>query len=100
MSPLQCLSSTSLEASAFSHQLPAEFEIGDRVSSECLDGKSGEIVTEFGEIVDCRWLPERLSWVYYINWTHSSCESDCCYPDCDGELVAASFLKLEVSHHV
>lgn len=92
MSLLECLSSASVETSAIPCQeLPAEFAIGDRVASDCLDAKSGEMITEFGEIVDRRYL---LSWVYFVNWTHSTCQADDCYPDCDGEPVGANFLRL------
>jgi len=100
MSVLECLSSASVETSAFPLQQLPEFAIGDRVASDCLDGISGEMITEFGEIVERRYLSERLStypagsWIYFVNWLSSTCPADDCYPDYDGEPVGASYLRL------
>ena len=92
MSLLECQAIASLEISVFPQQPSPEFAIGDRVATDCCDGRSGEMIIEFGEIVDRRYLS---SWVYFVNWTHSSSASDSdCYPDCDGEPVPTNFLRL------
>ena len=93
MSLLECLSSASVETSAIPCQeLPAEFVIGDRVASDCLDARSGNMVTEFGEIVERQF--RQNSWIYFVNWLSSTSPTDDCYPDYDGEPVPANFLRL------
>ena len=94
MSLLECQAIASLEISVFPQQPLPQFVIGDRVTSDCCDGRSGEMIVEFGEIVDQQF--RQNSWIYFVNWTHSSAsasDSDC-YPDCDGEPVPASFLRM------
>lgn len=78
-----------------------DFNIGDLVAGDWLDEFDNE-ATDFGEVVGLCYLPERQSayhpaksWVYYIYWTHTTCESaNDCYPDYDGQPVRASELRL------
>jgi hypothetical protein len=73
---------------------PPEFKIGDLVASDWEpdeeDDDAPDSVTDFGEVLGMRWLPEAEScfaahtWVYYIWWTHSTCDGTC-YPCYDGE---------------
>lgn len=81
-----------------SYPLP-EFAIGDSVAQDW-EGEFGEKNVEYGEILGLRWSPEAYScypantWLYFINWTHSTCGSDFCYPCYDGEPTMASELRL------
>jgi hypothetical protein len=89
-----------------------EFSIGDLVASDWEnydeDDENEEtpiLVTDFGEILGMRWVPEPDSfglttngWVYFVRWTRTT--SDCvasCYPCYDGEPTEASALRL-VNH--
>lgn len=80
-----------------SYSLP-EFNIGDLVASDW-KGEFEEDITDFGEILGVRYLPEAQSvfpantWVYYIYWTHSTCGCDSAYPCYDGDPSAASELR-------
>lgn len=76
-----------------------QFAIGDSVAQDW-EGEFGEKNVEYGEILGLRWVPEAYScypantWLYFINWTHSTYVSDFCYPCYDGEPTAASELRL------
>jgi hypothetical protein len=67
-----------------------KFKIGDLIASDWLD-EFDENMTDFGEVLGSRYLPEGHScyqantWVYYINWTHSTSGCYSCYPCYDGE---------------
>ncbi len=80
-----------------SYPLP-EFNIGDLVASDW-KGEFEEDITDFGEVLGVRYLPEAQSvfpantWVYYIYWTHSTCGCDFAYPCYDGDPSAASELR-------
>jgi len=80
-----------------------EFKIGDRVASDWEpdeeDDDAPDSATDFGEVLGMRWLPETESgfaantWVYYIWWTHSTCDGTC-YPCYDGEPTRGCDLRL------
>ena len=80
-----------------------EFAIGDLIASdwEPDDDDAPDSVTDFGEVLGMRWLPEAESsfvaaktWVYFVRWTHSTIGASSCY---DGEPSRACDLRL-VSH--
>ena len=81
-----------------SYPLP-EFAIGDSVAQDW-EGEFGEKEVEYGEILGLRWSLKAYScypantWLYYINWTHSTCDPDERYPCFDGEPTVASELRL------
>jgi len=82
---------------------PPEFNIGDLVAAdwEPDDDDAPEFVTDYGEILGVRWLPEpegswapAHTWVYYVYWTHGTYGSDICYPCYDGEPTRGCDLRL------
>jgi hypothetical protein len=92
----------SQQSTKSSYSLP-EFNIGDLVASDWEpdeeDDDAPDSATDFGEILGMRWLPEAEScfaantWVYYIWWTHSTCDGTC-YPCYDGEPTRGCDLRL------
>jgi hypothetical protein len=82
---------------------PPEFNIGDLVASDWEPDEENndapDSATDFGEVLGMRWLPEAGScfaantWVYYVSWTHSTCDG-MCYPCYDGEPTRACDLRL------
>jgi hypothetical protein len=87
-----------------SQSLPSpKFKIGDLVAYdwEPDDDDAPESVTDFGEILGMRWVPEPdgyclavNTWVYYIKWTYSSCPDMLPEPCYDGEPTYSSDLRL------
>jgi hypothetical protein len=84
-----------------------KFKIGDLIASDWVDEFDNNVV-DFGEVLGTRYLPKGHSsfaadtWVYYINWTHSTCGADSCYPCYDGEPSRECDLRLvseEVCKH-
>lgn len=81
-----------------SYPLP-EFSIGDSVAQDWV-GKFGKKEVEYGEVFGLCWCPKAYScypantWLYYINWIHSTCDPDERYPCFDGEPTVASELRL------
>ena len=110
MSVLECLSSASVETSAFPRRdllgksLPLpEFAIGDLVAEdwEAEDARGvHHSATDFGEILGVRWVSEtepwlpQNSWVYFVRWTHTTCDAYSCYPYYDGEPSMGCDLRL------
>lgn len=85
-----------------SYPLP-EFNMGDLVAYdwEPDDDEAPEFVTDFGEVMGMRWVPEpdghclaANAWVYYINWTHSTCPGILPNPCYEGEPTYSSNLRL------
>jgi hypothetical protein len=82
---------------------PPEFNMGDLVAYdwEPDDDDAPEFATDFGEVMGMRWVPEpdghclaANTWVYYINWTHSTCPHTLLYPCYDGEPTYSYDLRL------
>jgi hypothetical protein len=76
-----------------------KFKIGDLVAEDWV-GDDDVAATDFGQVLGMRYLSEAQScfpgnsWVYYINWTHSTTGLDFCYPNYDGEGSRESDLRL------
>lgn len=81
--------------SKFSYRLP-EFKLGDLVAYDWEpdpeDDDAPDSITDFGQILGMRYVLELESryvfpntWVYYVIWTHSTCDSTAGYPYYDGE---------------
>jgi hypothetical protein len=83
---------------------PPEFKLGDLVAYdwERDDDEPPGFVTDFGEILGMRWVPEpdgyssaSNSWIYFVRWTHTTWdEYSSCYPCYDGEPTLFSDLRL------
>ena len=102
---LEFLPSASVETSAFSRRELPQFAIGDRVAEDWeADDARGvhHSATDFGEILGVRWVPENAdeiwlpqnSWIYYVNWTHSTREAGIYPPYYDGEPSMEADLRL------
>lgn len=76
-----------------------KFKVGDLIASDWVDEFDADVV-DFGEVLGSRYLPEGHSsfeantWVYYINWTSTTCGADSCYPCYDGEPTRECDLRL------
>jgi hypothetical protein len=49
-----------------------QFSLGDKVATDWNDDWGGHFA-DFGEIVGLCYLPPENTWIYYVNWTHTSC---------------------------
>jgi hypothetical protein len=80
-------------------EVQPKFKIGDLIAQDWLDENDVE-ATDFGEVLGSRYLPEghscfpANSWVYYINWTSTTCGADFSYPCYDGEPTRECDLRL------
>jgi hypothetical protein len=76
-----------------------KFKIGDLVAEDWLD-EDGETATEFGQVLGMAYFKtaqscfEANSWIYYVNWTHSTCGAEFSYPTYDQEPSRESDLRL------
>lgn len=75
------------------------FKLGDVVASDWVDD-FGENFVDFGEVLGVRYFAKGQSsfaastWVYYVNWTHSTCGLDFLYPCYDQEASRECDLRL------
>jgi len=82
-----------------------KFKIGDLVAEDWLD-EDDEVATEFGQVLGMAYFLKAQScfeadtWVYYVNWTHSTCEADFAYPTYDQEPSRESDLRLVSAEEV
>lgn len=80
-------------------ELQPKFKIGDLIAQDWV-GEFGEDFVDFGEVLGSRYLLKGNScypegdWLYYINWTHSTCGLDSLYPCYDGEPTRECDLRL------
>ena len=87
------------QVSVIQTEVQPKFKVGDLIASDWLD-EFDENMTDFGEVLGSRYLPEGHScyqantWVYYINWTHSTSGCYSCYPCYDGEPSRECDLRL------
>jgi hypothetical protein len=76
-----------------------KFKIGDLVAEDWLD-EDDQVNTEFGQVLGMAYFLKAQScfeantWVYYVNWTHSTCEAGFAYPTYDQEASRESDLRL------
>jgi hypothetical protein len=80
-------------------EVQPKFKIGDLIAQDWV-GEFGEDFADFGEILGARFLPVGNScypasiWLYYVRWTHSTCNLDSLYPCYDGEPTRECDLRL------
>jgi hypothetical protein len=81
-------------------EVQPKFKIGDLVAEDWLD-EDDQVKTEFGQILGMSYFKEAQknyfegdSWVYYVNWTHSTSDADFAYPTYDQEPTRESDLRL------
>lgn len=76
-----------------------KFKIGDLVAEDWLD-EDDEVATEFGQVLgmsyfkDAQRCFEADTWIYYVNWTHSTSGAGFAYPTYDQEPTRESDLRL------
>jgi hypothetical protein len=82
------------EILAIPTEVQPKFKIGDLVAEDWSndDGDDDEVFTDFGQILGMSYFKEAQrnyfeanSWVYYVNWTHSTSDTDFVYPTYDQE---------------
>jgi hypothetical protein len=80
-------------------EMQPKFKIGDLVAEDWVN-ENDEIDTEFGQVLGMAYFKTAQScfpansWIYYVNWTHSTCEADFAYPTYDQEPSRESDLRL------
>jgi hypothetical protein len=87
------------EVSATPTEVQPKFKIGDLVGEDWVNDDD-EVETEFGQILGMAYFQKAQScfkansWVYYVNWTHSTSDADFAYPTYDQEPSRESDLRL------
>jgi hypothetical protein len=82
-----------------------KFKIGDLVAEDWLN-EDDEVATEFGQVLGMAYFQKAQScfeadtWVYYVNWTHSTSDADFAYPTYDQEPSRESDLRLVSAEEV
>ena len=81
-------------------EVQPKFKIGDLVAEDWLD-EYDVVATDFGQVLGMAYLQEVRqqyfeadSWVYYVNWTHSTSDTGFAYPTYDQEPSRESDLRL------
>ena len=86
-------------------EIQPKFKIGDLVAEDWLD-EYDQIATEFGQILGMAFFKKAQScfeantWVYYVNWTHSTADAAFAYPTYDQEPSRESDLRLVSAEEV
>jgi hypothetical protein len=87
------------EVLAIPTETQPKFKIGDLVAEDWVNDDD-EVDTEFGQVLGMAYFKKAQScfeantWVYYVNWTHSTSDADFAYPTYDQEPSRESDLKL------
>jgi hypothetical protein len=81
-------------------EVQPKFKIGDLVAEDWVNDED-KVNTEFGQILGMSYFKEAQkgyfeanTWVYYVNWTHSTSDADFAYPTYDQEPSRESDLRL------
>lgn len=80
-------------------EVQPKFQMGDLVAEDWVNDDD-EVNTEFGQVLGMAYFKkaqscfEANSWVYYVNWTHSTSDADFAYPTYDQEPSRESDLRL------
>lgn len=87
------------EVLAIPAKVQPKFKIGDLVAEDWVN-EDDEVDTEFGQVLGMAYFMksqlcfEADTWIYYVNWTHSTCGADFSYPTYDQEPSRESDLRL------
>jgi len=82
-----------------STKVQPKFKIGDLVAEDWLN-EYDALATDFGQVLGMAYFQEAQScfeadtWVYYVNWTHSTSDAGFAYPTYDQEPSRESDLRL------
>jgi len=80
-------------------EVQPKFKIGDLVAEDW-PNENDEVETDFGQVLGMAYFQEAQrcfeanTWVYYVNWTHSTSDADFAYPTYDQEASRESDLRL------
>jgi hypothetical protein len=80
-------------------EVQPKFKIGDLVAEDWVNDED-KVETEFGQVLGMAYFKKAQScfeantWVYYVNWTHSTSDADFAYPTYDQEASRESDLRL------
>ena len=80
-------------------EVQPKFKIGDLVGEDWVNDDD-KVETEFGQVLGMAYFKkaqscfEANSWVYYVNWTHSTSDADFAYPTYDQEASKECDLRL------
>ena len=80
-------------------EVQPKFKIGDFVAEDWVNDDD-ETETEFGQVLGMAYFKKAQScfeadtWIYYVNWTHSTSGADFSYPTYDQEPSRESDLRL------
>lgn len=80
-------------------EVQPKFKIGDLVAEDWLN-EDDKLESEFGQILGMAYFKEAQrcyegnTWVYYVNWTHSTSDADFAYPTYDQEASRECDLRL------
>ena len=80
-------------------EVQPKFKIGDLVAEDWLN-EDDKVDTEFGQILGMTYFKEAQrgfeanTWIYYVNWTHSTSDADFTYPTYDQEPTRECDLRL------
>jgi hypothetical protein len=87
------------EVLAIPTEVQPKFKIGDLVAEDWVNDDD-EVETEFGQVLGMAYFKKAQScfeantWVYYVNWTHSTSGAGFAYPTYDQEASRESDLRL------
>jgi hypothetical protein len=87
------------EVLAIPTEVQPKFKIGDLVAEDWVNDDD-KAETEFGQVLGMAYFKKAQScfeantWVYYVNWTHSTSDADFAYPTYDQEASRESELRL------
>jgi len=93
------------EVLAIPIEVQPKFKIGDLVAEDWVNDDD-EVETEFGQVLGMAYFKKAQScfeantWVYYVNWTHSTSDADFAYPTYDQEASRESDLRLSSAEEV
>jgi hypothetical protein len=93
------------EVLAIPTETQPKFKIGDLVAEDWVNDDD-KVETEFGQILGMAYFKKAQScfeantWVYYVNWTHSTSDADFAYPTYDQEPSRESDLRLVSAEEV
>jgi hypothetical protein len=99
VTPIEVQPKPQPEVLAIPTETQPKFKIGDLVAEDWVNDDD-KVETEFGQVLGMAYFKKAQScfeantWVYYVNWTHSTSDADFAYPTYDQEPSGESDLRL------
>jgi hypothetical protein len=101
VTPIEVQPKPQPEVLAIPTETQPKFKIGDLVAEDWVN-EEDKVDTEFGQVLGMAYFKKAQScfeantWVYYVNWTHSTSDADFAYPTYDQEPSRESDLRLVI----